>query len=356
MAPRRHQSRSDEAPSVARTRRPGRVAPAALLLVTLALKAVVLAQLHAHPLLQPEGGLDSEVYVRLARQAAAGDWALGREAYYVSPFYAYFLATVFTFSGGSLLAAKVVQIVLGTAAVGLIFATTQIWFGRRAAWVAGGLAAATGVFTFNEVLLLQSVVDPFLAALALFLLARALTAESLVRLARAGAALGLFATNRPNALAWAGALAVILAAPPSRRGLSRAGMLLTGALVVLAPVTLRNRVAAGEWILVSSHGGLNFYIGNNPEADGTYRRVPGIAPDIEGQMRDAKAVAEAATGRTGRPMRASEVSRYFSKRAWEWIAGHPARALGLFLRKIGLSGADETRGGKDEHDGEERAR
>src|SRR5207249_5178856 len=153
MAPRRHQSRSDEAPSVARTRCPNWIAPAALMLVALVVKTIVLVQLNHHPLLQPEGGLDSEVYVRLARQAAAGDWLLGHEAYFVSPFYVYFLAVVFLFSGSSLLAAKIVQIVLGAAAVGLVFAAAETWYGRRAAGVAGALAAATGVFTFNEVLL-----------------------------------------------------------------------------------------------------------------------------------------------------------------------------------------------------------
>jgi len=283
MATRRHQSGSDEAPRLARTGLAGRMGPALLLLSALVVKAVVLAQLHRHPLLQPEGGLDSEVYVRLARQAAAGDWLLGHEAYFVSPFYVYFLAVVFLFSGSSLLAAKIVQIVLGAAAVGLVFAAAETWYGRRAAGVAGALAAATGVLTFNEVLLLQSAVDPFLTALASYLVVRALVTDRLTRFATAGLALGVFVTNRPNALAWAAVLVVLLAvAPFSRKSLLRAAVLVAGLLVALGPVAVRNRAVSGEWILVSSHGGLNFYIGNNADADGTYHAVPGIAPDIAG--------------------------------------------------------------------------
>ena len=306
--------------------------PVLLLAAALVVKAVVLAQLHHHPLLQPEGGLDSEVYVRLARQAALGDWGLGPDAYFISPFYVYFLAIVFIFSGESLLAAKVVQIVLGTVAVGLVFATADRWYGRRPAWIAGGLAAATGVFTFNEVLLLQSAVDPFLTALGLYLLARALASGRVSSFAVAGLALGLLVTNRPNVLLWAAVLVTMLAfAPPSRRSLLRAAAVLGGVALAVGPVALRNRVVSGEWILVSSHGGLNFYIGNNARADGTYRSVPGIAPDIEGQVRDAKTVAEAAAGR---PRSASEVSGHFYRRAWEWIATHPGTALALFLRKL----------------------
>jgi len=58
--------------------------------------------------------------------------------------------------------------------------------------------------------------------------------------------------------------------PLSRKTLLRAAMLVAGLLVALGPVAVRNRVVSGEWILVSSHGGLNFYIGNNADADGTY--------------------------------------------------------------------------------------
>src|SRR2546427_735431 len=79
------------------------------------------------------------------------------------------------------------------------------------------LAAATGVLTFNEVLLLQSAVDPFLTALASYLVVRALVTDRLTRFATAGLALGVFVTNRPNVLAWAAVLVVLLAVVPLSR-------------------------------------------------------------------------------------------------------------------------------------------
>jgi len=48
-------------------------------------------------------------------------------------------------------------------------------------------------------------------------------------------------------------------------------------------------------------------------------------------VRDARTVAETAAGR---PLRASEVSRYFYRRAWDWIVLRPGAALRLFLRKL----------------------
>ena len=44
---------------------------------------------------------------------------------------------------------------LGTVAVALVYATARVWFGRRAALAAAVLAAATGLFTFFEVLVLR---------------------------------------------------------------------------------------------------------------------------------------------------------------------------------------------------------
>lgn len=304
----------------------------ALLAATLVVKATVLAQLHHHPLLQPQEGLDSGAYVRLAQRVAGGDLALGPEPYYVSPFYIYFLALVFSLTGSSLLAVKLVQILLGTAAVGLVCATARQWLGERAGWMAALLAAATGLFTFHEVLLLQAAVDPFLTALVLYLLTRALASGRGRAFVATGLALGLLVLNRPNALSYAGALPLLLTAVPhpARRWRPSAALLL-GLALALAPVALRNLLVSGEPILVSSHGGLNFYIGNNPEADGTYHGVPGITPSIEGQARDAQRVAEAAMGRL---LSAREASDYFYRRAWEWIRGNPSDAALLFARKL----------------------
>jgi Flp pilus assembly protein TadD len=305
--------------------------PFLLVAGALALKATVLIELRDHPLLQPTGVLDSAAYVRLAQQVVGGDYRLGSDVYYLSPFYIYFLAFLFALSGGSLLLVKAVQVVLGALTVGLVFATARRWHGPRSAWVAGVLAVGTGVFTFNEVLILQSALDPFLAALALYLLSRALSTGSGRDFAATGLALGVFALNRPNALAYAVALVVWLGVRARGRYWRRALALACGVAIPIAPVAARNVLVAGDFVLISSHGGLNFYIGNNPEADGTYHRVPGITPSIEGQEKDARLLAENAVGRR---LRASEVSRYFYARAWAWIREHPGTALRLLCRKI----------------------
>ena len=254
----------------------------------------MLARFDAHPLLQPTGGMDSGVYARLAADVARGDVLLrgpGPVPYFVSPLYIYFLDAVHALSGGSLLAAKVVQIALGTAAVGLVWGMTRRLFDDRAALVSGILYALTGVVSFHEILILQAALDPFLTALFLYLIAVGLTEGSVsskVWLA-AGAAGGLLALNRPNALLCVAAVAVALAVGRARPAVA----LLVGTAAIVALPLARNLIVSGEPVLISSHGGLNFLVGNGPGANGVYRAIPGITPDIGGQSVDTKRLAEA---------------------------------------------------------------
>jgi tetratricopeptide (TPR) repeat protein len=358
------------------------------------LKCLVLAQLHDHPLLHPDAGLDTTAYAGLAARVLAGDVALGPGLYFVLPLYIYFLVSVLALFD-SYLAVRIVQIALGTASVACIFLMARAWFGDRAAWIAAGLAALTGLFTFYEVLILQSAIDAVLTSAALLALTLALAGRTegrkdgrtetrsrvrenvgppereRGRQARrapaseasvsawgwgptrterrrtegrndgkterrgraawfvvAGIVFGVATLNRPNMTF--GAAAIVAALIATRR-VRPAALLVAGALAGVAPVTIRNVVVAGQWTPVSSHGGLNFAIGNGEGATGFYRQLPGITPTIGGQADDARRVAE---GALGRPLSDAEVSGYFYGIAWRWMREHPLDAAGLFARKL----------------------
>jgi tetratricopeptide (TPR) repeat protein/4-amino-4-deoxy-L-arabinose transferase-like glycosyltransferase len=294
------------------------------------LKFIVVLQLKDHPLVQPDVGLDTSAYADLAKRVVAGDLGLGPGLYYVSPLYIYFLAAILAVTD-SFTAARVIQIGLGTAAVGFIFLTAREWFGERAAWVAAILAAFTGLFTFYEVLILQASIDVFLTSAALLCLTLALrrSARGPRWFLLCGLIFGIQSLNRPNMLLAAAGLAAVLVV---MRRFRPAAVLVAGLLVGMAPVAIRNIVVSREWSLVSSHGGLNFYMGNNETATGFYHAVPGVTPNIAGQERDARRVAERALGRT---LTEAETSDYFFDLAWTWISQHPGAAIALFARKLG---------------------
>ena len=190
------------------------VAVSFFLAVVFAAKLLVVWQLRDHPLLHPDAGLDTTAYANLARQVVAGDLMLGPGLYFVSPFYIYFLAAGLA-AFESFTAVRVLQAALGTIAVACVFFSARVWFGPRAAWCAAVLAAATGIFTFYETVIIQSSIDAVLTAGAL----AALTAGLRGTAARwsatgafvlAGTLFGFGILNRPNM--FFGVLAVVLAA------------------------------------------------------------------------------------------------------------------------------------------------
>ena len=332
MRDKRLKSKVFTATPVARRPWAGRWAVLVLLMAAFLLKLVVLLQLRDHPLLGPDSGLDTTAYVELARRVVAGDPGLGPGLYYVSPLYIYVLAAMLALFD-SFTAVRLLQIGLGTLSVWFIFLTARQWFGDRAAWIAAMLAAFTGLFTFYEVLILQSSIDAFLASAALWCLSDAFRSREASgfrgRLLLSGAIFGLQTLNRPNVLIAAAGVALVMLI--ATRRIRPAALLVAGLLVGMSPAAIRNAVVSRQFSFVSSHGGLNFYIGNSERATGFYTNVPGITPAIAGQARDAQRIAERALGR---PVSDAETSAYFFDLGWTWIAGHPAQAATLFAKKL----------------------
>lgn len=121
------------------------------------------------------------------------------------------------------------------------------------------------------------------------------------------------------------------AAPIARRA-AAAGCLLAGIVVGASPCALHNRLAADEPVFLSAHSGINFWLGNNPEANG-YPNIPeGLRTDQKGMLMDSITWAERAEGR---PLKRAEVSAYWTAKAHAYIATHPGAWLALEARKLG---------------------
>jgi Flp pilus assembly protein TadD len=134
-------------------------------------------------------------------------------------------------------------------------------------------------------------------------------------------------------LAWV--LAPVRGRPPFKQRLATAGVFVCGLALVLSPVVVRNHILGGGVSLTTSQFGPNFFIGNNPRADGTYMplRFGRGAPEYERQ--DATELAEQGMGQRLTP---GEVSRYWSDRALDFITTEPGRWAALLGRKLVLLG------------------
>lgn len=307
------------------------------LLAVLAIKAAVVFQLGHHPLLEPTGELDGAYYRHFGEMVAGGDVALtSRDSFLgqppapfmMAPLYIYFLGLVFKLSHNSLMVARSVQVLLGTVGVFLLALSVRRWFGERAAWIAGALAAFCGVFTFFEVLILPAALDPFLTAVDLYLIGKAADEGGTKNWAVAGAALGLHALNRPHI---AIVLVLMTLLVSWRVHLKQGAAVLIAAGLLILPASIRNMQIGGEFIPIASSFGLDVLIGNGPDATGVMARTMGIVPTISGAWVSGPAVASQALGRQATPRQASF---FFLRQAASWTLHHPGSAVMLFLRKL----------------------
>ena len=307
---------------------------AALLLLALGLRIAHFLYVRDAIVLEPRGYLDDAFYYRLAALIAGGDLTAGTEAFFLPPLYAYFLGGLFALFRPGLDAPFLVQAVLGTLAVGLVYDAGRRAEGEAAGLIAGLLLALDGLAVMYGATLLAAALDPFLSALFFWALVRAITGSNNRDWALAGAALGLFALNRPNALLLLPAAAALPFLWPrtirwsvtfNRHSALASATLVAAALIAIAPFTIRNFLVSGRFTLISSHGGLNFYIGNWEGANGAYSAPDWLEPDVRGQVEGAR---DRLSAELRRPVADEEVSALLYRRAFDEIAADRASARG----------------------------
>jgi len=197
-------------------------------------------------------------------------------AYYIGPAYAFFLALVYKLFGVDLYAVILAQTVLGAATAALVYVLARRLYGSLAAAVAGGVWVFYLPAVFYDTQILPASLMLFLVTASLLLLAVALDFGR--RWFAAGAAAGLLfgaaALTRPNLLLFVPALALW---PLLRRGAAWRAVagFAVPVILIISAVTVRNKVVADEWVVVSSQGGVNFFIGNNRGAPGSFMSPPG---------------------------------------------------------------------------------
>lgn len=286
-----------------------------------------------------EPQMDALYHLEWARAwAAGGDFQPG--PFFRAPLYPWFLGLCLRLFGENLLLVRLVQALIGTASAGLVYLLGARAFDRRVGLLAAFLVAIDWVLIYFDGELLLPVLEVPLDLLAVWLTLRLSDGPRPASAALAGAAWGLSAIVRPNVLLFAPVLAAWILARTAdgwRRRLATAAAFGLALLAPILPITATNRIAGGDWVLISSQGGVNGWIGNNPSADGSSAIVPGARADWWGGYHDSIKMAEV---EEGRPLAPSEVSRHYSRKAWAWIRSEPRRALGLLLWKLRLFWTD----------------
>jgi len=163
-------------------------------------------------------------------------------------------------------------------------------FGRVAGVTAGLLQATYGPGVYYEGELLLVVLEAPLNLAATWALDRALTVNRSRAWALAGACWGLAALTRPNILALLPIVSLYVLWTVRRPSVSRLAMYWGATVLVLTPVLLRNAIVGHDVVPVASQGGLNYYLGNNPAADGMSAVAPEFRRTWTGGLEDAERI------------------------------------------------------------------
>lgn len=295
-----------------------------------------------------------------ARALVSGDWTppaqrtdpqIRTTPFFRPPGYPYFLALIYAVTGSSGLAARVVQMGIGLGCAALAFLFGRRWFGERTGYLFAGLMAMYWGFIYFEGELLEPALMSLLGLLLLGALARLTERLTFARALFAGLLLGVSALVRPTMLAFAPVVALwaIWVFRDRARSATATLGLLVGTCGAIAPATLRNAWVAGDFVLISSNGGINLLLGNHPGANGT------ISPSLAelGAFQDSfeyPKIVAAVEAKVGHPLKHSEVSAYLTARALHDVAQRPRAALERTWRKALLFWGPSEVGNNKEDD------
>jgi tetratricopeptide (TPR) repeat protein len=300
-----------------------------------------------------------------AKRVAKGD--PGDLPFFRAPLYPWLLGGVYFVFGDSPFPPRILQALLSTLTVMLIWFIARRLFGPTAGWISAITYTifGLGIFFVGELLITTLIV--FLDTLALWLVVRYYDSKNWWLWGIVGLVLGLSAIARPSILIFLPVLSILLwlekrgviACPHGRPHVTPGGCqvgtpdstsscdtgkalsvkakaisilaIWLGLMLPILPVTLLNRIGGHEWVLIATQGGINFYIGNNSESTGAHAVLPEFGETWE--LSDAWSLAKQETGKS---LTTEQLSNFYYKKALNWMIHHPVDWLKLMARKTHL--------------------
>ena len=280
--------------------------------------------------------LDSQQYESVARALAGHDGDLADLAF-MNPLYPYFLAVIDVVLGPGRTRVLVLQTVLDALTALWIYLVATVFFDRRVALTAAlGYSMYGLAVIYSGVLLAESLVV-FLLMGAVAALVRGLSAGNAVFLVLAGALYGAATLGRPNliialVMAASGGLVYCLRDRSTLPALApTVAWVILGLSIPLLSSSVGNYRTTGSLSPFSANGGINFFLGNNPEADGMFRTPDNIAGGPVDIVESAVRIVSVESGHSLSP---SQSSVYWFRRGLDWVVSNPGDAAALYLRKL----------------------
>ena len=312
--------------------------------VVLLIRVAVLARLTVSPYLLPTRG-DMHFYDDWAQRILSGQLT-DHLAFYGLPGYAYLLAGLYKlFAGYGPFVPALLQALLDAGTAVLIYKVSVGIFsgtGMRRAQIAGLVGAAGWAFfvpaqTYAAILM-PTAWFVFIFWLILWRIISRKNAPTGWEALILGLLVGLTATAIATILFLIPLLVSVIVLKPAismhsqfRTRISALVLLFLGAAAGTSPCWVHNCLIARDRVFLSAHSGINFWIGNNPAANGYPRFPPGLRAGQAAMLQDSIDAAESAAGHS---LKRGEVSQYWSGKARDYIERYPVAWLRLLALKL----------------------
>ena len=312
-----------------------------IFLLAFGLRLGALVRLTHSSLLIPSRG-DMHFYNDWARQILHGQFSQPL-AFYGLPGYAYLLAGLYKIFGENPFIPGLLQAALdaGTAVlifcIGITILKTITSTSNTEARLVAALSAIGWIFFVPaqaySVVLMPTAWFVFVFWFVVWRLARTEVGPTLGECFLLSLLVGFTATAVATVLAVVPLMLAGLVWKTGNRGsrtlVTRLALLIVGLAIGTAPCWIHNYFVAHDPVPLSAHSGINFWIGNNPQANGYPRFPPGLRAGQAAMLQDSIDQAEISAGR---PLKHAEVSRYWSDKARTFIATQ----LGTWLQLLGV--------------------
>ncbi len=304
-----------------------------IILLACILRITYLSQITTIPFYDNPVG-DAKNYVARAQEIMDGEFFPKKAPFLSNALYPYFLASTIPLSD-NLTAPRLIQFAVGILNVVVIYLLILNLFGVTPALIGAFLAAVYPVFIFFEgdLVMISLVVCTLNISLLMFVLYQ--KTRRVVYLVTGGVFLGLSVLGKPDTIMLAPAVAMWLFFTSKNRKqiLLHIGYLTISVILTICPLTIFNWITERDFILLTANGGVNFYIGNHHGATGIFTIPRGSGLRVDGLYKASQQVAQADLKR---PLKPSQVSRYWFRRARHFLSMYPGEALALFGKKMML--------------------
>ena len=295
--------------------------------------------------------LDAKIYYIWAQGFIKGK-IIYPYAFFLSPFYAYFLGLFILFFPNSLVIPRILNIILDLSVCLLIFLIGKKVFSRKVGLLASFIYAFYKPAIFYTAFILPTTLITFLITLFVYLII-IIEKKTLSHYFLLGIISGLMVLSFSKILIFIPFVIIYFFIERVRNKTSRiivrkslllVTFFLLGLCIIISLATIHNFIAEqlveqsskesiftesqNNLILINSSTGYDFYIGNNERADGTFKIVDN--PFYTGDPR-GKQIAE---NILEQKLNSAELRSFWQLKSSLWITEHPIKFVFLLLKKV----------------------